>query len=250
MASPKVYAIFWDEYFDRNRAVVGMMEDFLRKILRGRYMDQLAQYGVGKGEFVGSAIVVPDPEEPPPSSSIMEAKYIERQLLGWIRVSKVAERPSQHEKNLLYIIFTPSTTNIGDCVCGYHQSGLYDKDSGDPNLFWAAIQEWHHDGPEKLPATPRDFADSCTWAVCHEMVEAFTNPDGKGYHTEDECEIGDICECAQGSESMKTPIIKAEVDGWWVETYWDNENQSCYPLHIVPRRQAPEVGYPLPGENV
>lgn len=44
------------------------------------------------------------------------------------------------------------------------------------------------------------------------MVEAFTNRDGKGYQTETRCEVGDICECARGSEDMKTPIIKAQVE--------------------------------------
>ena len=252
MKTPKVFAIYWDEYFDANRQAVYTMNQFFGQILTGSYMTQLYQYGgVEKGQFIGSTIIVPDPTNPPPAKpNILKWPFIEHQLREWINQRKVPVKPDPHETNLLYVIFTPSTTNIGDCVGGYHHSGRYDDpedarkhEAGDDNLFWAAIQEWHYNGP---PATPREFADSCTWVVSHEMVEAFTNRDGHGFHTKD-CEIGDICECAQGSKDKKAPIIKAEVDGWWVGNYWDNENRSCYPLHIVPVAEAPSAGgYEIP----
>lgn len=255
MQSPKVYAIYWDEYFEMNREAVYTMDEFFRQILTGRYMRQLNQYGgIGLGRFLGSTVIVPNPVSPPPSD--LAAERIEAELKEWIRTGTVKVSPTPGETNLLYVIFTPSTTTIDNdnCLAGFHSSGRYDAapdDAGaqgerDDNLFWAAIQEWHYDG---APASASDFADSCTWAVSHELVEAFTNRDGKGfaYRTpKDHYEIGDICECARGSEAEKTPIIKTEVDGWWVETYWDEENKSCYPLHVVPRDYAPEVGYEIP----
>ena len=252
MTSPRVYAIYWDDYFVRNKKAVNRMNRFFLEILGSVYMRQLAQYGVGPAAFSGSAVVPADaaaraqvnPDHP---------EYIEAQLRAWIEQGIVRERPARAERNPLYVIFTPRGTSIGECLCGYHQSGYFGKTSGDKNLFWAAIQEWHHDfSPESEPRV-RQLVDSCSWCVSHEMVEAFTNPDGQGYHTNDSdhpdggCEIGDICECAKGSAGMKTPIITTQIGGWWVEPYWDNQNQSCYPLHVVPRKEAPQGGYESAG---
>jgi hypothetical protein len=222
------------------------MNQFFGDILGGKFMRQLGQYGVGDGVFAGSSVIVPDRQPP----GFLEPQYIEEQLKEWIKRGIVGVSPTEDEANLLYVIFTPNFTSISDdgyCTCGYHQSGRYGNLPGDDNLFWAAVQEWHHNN--NLPRNKREFLDSCTWAVSHEMVEAFTNRDGKGYHTDTGCEIGDICECAQGSETEKTPIIKAQVGKWWVETYWDNENQSCYPLHVVPREDPPTSGYEIHDED-
>jgi len=218
------------------------MDQFFSQILTGRYMRQLEQYGVGQGQFLAPGqLIVPDPISPPPAN--LGAGQIVAQLRNWIASGIV---PVQPQQNLLYVIFTPSSTNMGDCVAGFHGSDTYPANApGQDNLFWAAIQQWHEYGTPPASA----FPDSCTWAVSHEMVEAFTNPDAKsGWAARingDICEIADLCECAQGSESHKTPIIKAEVDGWMVETYWDNMNNSCYPLNIVPQQAAPAVGYEM-----
>jgi hypothetical protein len=254
MKSPRVFAIYWDEYFDKNPEARRLMDKFFADILGGTesgetFMAGLEQYGVGKGKFLDS-IVVTDP----PSKAELTSDDIQAELKKWIKTREIntkEERSAlrsrtpvprrdpygvdENETNLLFVIFTPNKTNIGgadkDCVCGYHGCGLYNKTSGDPNLFWAAIQEWHHG--ENLPSNEREFVNSCTWCVSHEMVEAFTNRDGKGFHVND-CEIGDICECGKGADDAKAPIIKTLVGEWWVETYWDNDNGSCYPLHIVP----------------
>src|SRR5579864_606362 len=216
MKSPKVYAIYWDEYYQVNPQAVYTMNQFFSQILTGRYMRQLEQYGgIGQGQFLGSTVVVPDPVNPPPAPpSELTAAQIENQLGQWITSGTVPVRPDPDETNLLYIIFTPNSTNMGDCLSGFHSSTRYDTPpSAQPkedNLFWAAIQEWHEYGP---PASAREFADSCTWAASHEMVEAFTNRSGTGwvYRAADGniYEIGDLCECARGSQAEKTPIIKA-----------------------------------------
>lgn len=245
MESPQVYAIYWDEYFQREqreREAVDLMNRFFQEILHGRFMRGLRQYGVGRGDFVGHTIVIPDPLPP----ADLSPEYIENQLITWVDKKIVTRAPESDEKNLLYVIFTPNHTVLGDagsCTCGYHRSGRYRNPPKDDNLFWAAVQEWHHENA--LPRRARDFVDSCSWCVSHEMVEAFTNRDGRGYHTESGCEIGDMCECAKGSPTQKTPIITAGVDGWSVEPYWDNVNRSCYPLHIVPRDEAPVEGYEI-----
>lgn len=252
MKSPKVYAIYWDEYFQVNPQTVYTMNQFFSQILTGRYMRQLEQYGgIGLGQFLGSSVIVPDPASPPPAPpALLDAAQIEGQLQHWISNKTVSVRPDKDETNLLYVIFTPSNTNMGDCLAGSHGHARYDEipsvQKMDDNLFWAAIQQWHEYG---TPSSGREFADSCTWAVSHEMVEAFTNRDERGFAYRpgdgNSYEIGDICECARGSKAEKTPIITTQIDGWVVETYWDNTNQSCYPLHIVPRNQAPEVGYEI-----
>lgn len=248
MASPRVYAIYWDDYFTQNPDAVELMSQFFREILAGPYMHQLAQYGVGAATLSGSVVVSPDAAARSQVSAD-HPEYLEARLRTWIEQGTVTERPARDERNPLYVIFTPRETSIGECLCGYHSSGRFEKTAGDNDFFWAAIQEWHHDFSATGEPCERQMVDSCTWCVTHEMVEAFTNPDGHGYHTTDQshgdegCEIGDICECAMGSAQMKTPILKTQVDGWWVEPYWDNENQSCYPLHVVPRAVVPFHGY-------
>ncbi len=223
MAAPRVYAIYWDAYFKQTPKAVARMNQFLRQILRGRFVQQLRQYGVGKGEFIGSKVVIPDPQNPPPRS--LRRDYIEAQLKSWIIDGIVKVKPALHETNLLYVIFTPNDTNIGTGIGGCHDSGRYGKPSGDDNLLWAAIQEWHY---KPHAPTPQQFADSCTWCVSHEMVEAFTDRDGYGYKTAADCEIGDICEAA-GNGSDVIEINTVRIDGWLVEPYWDNQNRSCYP---------------------
>jgi hypothetical protein len=249
MTSPKVYAIYWDEYFQANQQAVYTMNQFFSQILTGRYMRQLGQYGVGQGQFLGSTVIIPDPDplKAPPAN--LGANQIVGQLRDWINSGTVPVEPQRDETNLLYVIFTPSSTNINDnendILAGFHGSATFPLGAtGKDNLFWAAIQEWHEYGPPPVSA----FADSCTWAVSHEMVEAFTDRDGRGWAYRSNgnvCEIADICECAQGSETKKTPIITTAVDGWVVETYWDNVNKSCYPLNIVPQNLAPKVGYEM-----
>ena len=251
MATPEVYAIYWDEYFRQYSAAVNLMNQFFREIQRGSFMCGLSQYGVGEGVFRGHSVIVPDPPPPQPPRPPLKLtpEMIETQLRTWIdKETEGTPRPDPDNTNLLYVIFAPNNTDIGECVCGYHRSGRFDTPLERDNLFWAAIQEWHHD-PEHLPSTDREFVDSCSWCVSHEMVEAFTNRDGKGYHTANGCEIGDICESAKGSPAIKTPIIKVQVDGWWVETYWDNINRSCYPLHIVPQETPPTGPYEIVNEK-
>jgi hypothetical protein len=248
MAHPKVYAIYWDDHFGKNDKAVNQMNQFFEEILHGSYMRQLRQYGVGEGTFGGYTVVGHGSAERPQLGSEHPA-YLENQLrtlvkdpqTKWKKERKSTDRPTRDERNPLnnplFIIFTPKGTSLGEGLCGVHQSGRYDGAAGDHDLFWALIQEWHYSLSSGNVLDPDEFVDACTWCVSHEMVEAFTNPDGHGFHLGD-CEIGDICECAKGGQ-----IIKAKVGRWWVETYWDNENQSCYPLHVVPRATIPVGGY-------
>jgi hypothetical protein len=244
MTAPQVFVIYWDSWFNNNPQVVHKVRDFFKDILTGTYMSQLAQYGVGLGKYLNEAII---PSNLPPGN--LSPAQIVVNLQGWI-ASNTVPLP---QANLLYVIFTPQNTKIGDpanplppeCLAGFH--------GGQGNLFWAAIQEWHENPP---PTNPDLFADSCTWAVSHEMVEAFTNPDAvSGWAariknpdgTQTICEIADICECATGTRTKKTQILKGQIQGqirnWMVESYWDNANGSCYPLSMVPQKAAPAFGY-------
>jgi hypothetical protein len=202
---------------------------------------------VEDARFYAKSLAVPSPGPLPDNK--LTSQYIQENLIQWITDEKLPA-PEPDETNRLYVIFTPNNTHFegtdGICVGGYHSCGHFGNSSGNANLFWAAIQEWHHD-PKNLPASDSDFVNSCSWMVSHEMVEAFTSRDGYGYQNPEGCEIGDICECAEGDEDNKTPIIKAQVGRWFVETYWDDVNKSCYPLHIIPKAvpPKPESGYEL-----
>lgn len=226
MASPRVYAIYWDAYFQKHPWALRRMDRFFQVILRGRFMWGLRQYGVRPGRFVGSTVVVPDPRHRLPRR--LTQGVIDAQLKSWLRAGTVTVAPRPNETDLLYVIFTPAATSLGPGLCGYHQHGRYRKSSGRANLFWAAIQQWNCQTP--LPRTPRALADACTWCISHEMVEAFTDRDNLGYRTGGGCEIGDICECAAGCPKINKIKIN---DTWLVEPYWSNAHQRCYPYRAM-----------------
>jgi hypothetical protein len=257
MAHPKVYAIYWDDVYFHPGPTVDLMNQFLGDILTSDYfMKALQQYGVNQGQFVGYTVI---PQGMSPAPAVLSKLGIQNQLSAWIANGTVPIGPTPNEENLLYVIFTPHTTVLAsngsdvafepsECLCGIHDSGRYTNAKGADNLFWAIIQEWHNH--PALPGSPHEFVGSCSWCVSHEMVEAFTNRDGQGYQNDNQCEIGDVCECSAGSEDHKTPIIKVEISvegrNWYVQPYWDNANQSCYPLHIVPLGKTPKRHYEFP----
>ncbi len=239
MPSPRVYAIYWDAYFQRAPRAVRHMNRFFRTILRGRFMRGLRQYGVGPGRFAGSAVIVPDPSHRLPRS--LRSGAITARLKSWIRTGAVPVVPRPNETNLLYVIFAPNASSLGPGLCGYHHSSRYGKTTGRRNLFWAAIQQWHF--PSASPRTPQALANACTWCISHEMVEAFTDRDDRGYHAAG-CEIGDICECARRSSK----IIKVRIDNTWlVEPYWSNKDQKCYPFRVASGTNGGQTGAPIRG---
>jgi hypothetical protein len=227
MEHPRVYAIYWDEYFTATPAAVDRMNAFFHFILGSSFMDALAQYGVVKpGTFVGHTVVTPSPPPPPPPI-LRHPPQVEAELKGWLDKGLPTVRPEQDTTDLLYVIFSPHRTNIGTGISGYHDNGYYQKTNGNVNLFWAVIQEWHAKG---LPASAKALADACTWCVSHEMVEAFTDRDDHGFRNERGCEIGDICEVdRRASDEDEVKINTRKVGEWTVEPYWDAANGRCYP---------------------
>ena len=60
------------------------------------------------------------------------------------------------------------------------------------------------------------FIKSVSFCVSHEIAEALTSRDGRGYHN-GSCEIGDLCE-QTGNHAYR---------GWQVEQYWSQWDSTC-----------------------
>src|SRR5262249_31406279 len=84
MAHPKVYAIYWDDYFAETGQAVALLNRFFEEILHGSYMRQLRQYGVGKATFGGSTVVVHDSAAPSELDPV-HPEYIQNQLRTWVK---------------------------------------------------------------------------------------------------------------------------------------------------------------------
>ena len=67
--------------------------------------------------------------------------------------------------------------------------GLHNQNSSDDDIFWAVILT--NSAPQ---TSATSFVSSLAYIVSHELNEAFTDRDGKGFTTQEGCEMGDICE--------------------------------------------------------
>ena len=231
IVQPKVVAIYWDEYFVHNPGAVSTMNQFLTDLVTGTFMEGLSQYGVGPGTLQASFVIDPNdfptPNTQNPGVAFKEAD-MQNQLLAWLDpgTAVVTPAPAENENNLVYLIFPPTDTiyQLGDILssgfCGYHQHGKRSPSGSDDNLFWAIVQGYAHDPPQ---TTPKDFVDSISFCVSHELVEMFTNRDDNGFFQDGTgCEIGDLCEANAAQMFFTVPY-----GPWWVETYWSQAAHAC-----------------------
>jgi hypothetical protein len=68
-----------------------------------------------------------------------------------------------------------------------------------------------------------NVVNSIAYCLSHEMVEAMSNPRQNGFHNDNGCEIGDICE----ADPKTGNIVTVAVGKWFVEKYWSNSAKGC-----------------------
>lgn len=230
MANPSVFAIYWGDYFAVAAPdTVRLMNRFLEGFFDSAYMRGLSEYGVSKPRFAGWTTISSSTSAPQP---VMSDDDIEDQLNAWLDAGRVPQiQPDFDQGELLYLILCPFGTTLtlpGEDpteLIGYHAAGHRGTflGLGEPNLFFAAIP-WKH--PSANPA-PQDYADElATAGISHELVEAFTDPDGEGFITDDGCELADICQFKSGA---------VRINGFLVETYWSNRAFAC----VAPQEPPP-----------
>ena len=227
LGSVKLFAIYWDSHYVNTPDAVTMFNQYLSTLINCSYMNALAQYGINRGEFLGSLVVDPTVEVP---ENPMSETQLQSHLSGWIN-SGSAPMPDDTHYDSLYIVFTPNgvvltlqglasndpTNGFG----GYHWSGHFNQflGIGKESLFWAAIP-W----PPGLVPNQSNFnlATVLTPPACHEIVEAITDRNMNGWYVNvgsSQCELADICE-------LTGPVT---AYSWPVATFWSNADQTCIP---------------------
>jgi hypothetical protein len=237
MRSPKVVPILWGRHYINNPGYATQIKNLISDLVTGPFMNGLSQYGVRRGTVINPIIIDTNPDNEPKN---LTRNQMSDQLIKWINNNDVQPAPAIGERNLLYIIFLPtsSTTSSSDggLEYGYHTSKKFNASSTVDNLFWATILT-NPDPSIRASDTTSDmaFARSLAYIVSHEFNEAFTDRDFNGFNLNvtcsdnagttrtDNCEIGDICEQINQPRCCTTFNYK----GWMIEWYWSNWHNSC-----------------------
>lgn len=215
MAAPRVISIYWGSDYgapDDPESFGRKLDDFFNAICPSAYFDLLQEFGVSKPVFLGSARL--------PFNGVsrqLDNSGIADTLKKWMDTGLLS-LPDKHETNLLYMLFMPAQISLNplDGKDGFHSSTGYQNDwFTDTNLFYAAI-----------PLNP----GMLTHTVCHEMVEAFTDRDGNGWHGDKtfdngmKYEIGDVCE---------GPGLTF-FNGYRVASFWSPQRDNCIQQQDLP----------------
>lgn len=227
IASVKVFALYWGSAWASTlppssgpQGVTRTAFDgFLADVLRGAYMDLLAEYStenvtIGHGSLLGSNIVGPDPASQVSDSDIraqLSGRLADGTLPAW-------------DANTLYAVLLPPGTTVtissgaASCAdfCGYHDAIL--DANGNPLAYYAVLPYPACQGCMRTQDNTllSDF-DALTTVASHEIAEAVTDPiPGRGWYDDQQGEIGDICAWQL-----------AALDGYAVQKLWSNQQEAC-----------------------
>lgn len=211
LARVRVAVLCWGKFYEDHPDALDNAFALCRDLVTGPYLNGLAQYGIGRGSIAGSALFNFSP--PPATLSPDEAR---KQLLAWLRDTGSLFAPSKNENSLLFVVFLPPETKPTiasgkNDFCGYHDWAKFHDDSKESDVFYCIIRT---DSADRTSGAK--FIRSVSYCVSHEIAEAVTSPDGRGYH-KGNCEIGDLCE-QTGTHRYR---------GWDVEQYWSQWDRKC-----------------------
>jgi PASTA domain len=225
LSPPRIVAVYWDPFF-ADPGNVARMNQFFRDVAKTSWFTGQQQFGVRPPLTLVASVFINDP-----APAKLSRDQLKDKLVGWLDSGKIGVKPRGRETGLLYVLFTPGTTELTLPASGLFQpdlssntdfSGYHDWDRygifpifTTENLFWAAIPM-----PSAPGITFRTVADVLTRTLCHEMVESFTDRNGNGWTAPNDCEIGDVCE-AKGAERF---------GHWRIERYWSDVDQVCFPV--------------------
>jgi hypothetical protein len=228
LAHVRVMVLCWGRFYEDHPDALDNAFALCRDLVSGPYFNGLAQYGVGSGSMAGSGNI--DDTNPPATLSEDEARD---RIKGF--VGNLPEKPAVNETSLLYVLFPPPQTKPTissgqDDFCGYHKSTKFHDESQNDDLFYALVRT---DGADQ--SSGKTLIEAVSYCVSHEIAEAVTSRDGRGYH-KGACEIGDLCE-QTGTHAYR---------GWQVEQYWSQWDSACVngenPVSV--RRFLQELGAP------
>jgi hypothetical protein len=233
LRNPRVMLIFWGHYYETSADATAFATQLVNDLVTGPFMNNLCQYGVGRGSIIGTATF--DTGQLDPAPGTIDESGIKSRLRQWITSASAIPAPAVNEGSLVYFIFPPTTTELtlnglkGDVdFCGYHNWDKYNAQSSDDDLFFGIVST---KAVAAANTNAGAFVRALSPCVGHELAESFTDRDGAGYissectnpdHSTQTCEIGDICE--QHNFQYQRP---GSVQTWNVEQYWSGWDNSC-----------------------
>lgn len=230
LAHVRLMVVCWGKYYEQHPDAADNAYALCRDLVTGPYLNGLAQYGVGRGSMAGSAIINANAAAP---ANLSEDEARDS-LLSWLGGNSPLA-PAVNENSLLYILFLPPETKPSiasgkDDFCGYHHWAKLHDESDDSDVFWALIRT---DSADQTSGAT--FIQSVSGCVSHEIAEAVTSRDGRGYF-KGSCEVGDLCE-QTGLHAYK---------GWQVEQYWSDWDAQCVdgekPISLKRFLRARDIG--------
>jgi len=205
----RLQLIFWGSDWAGNASPsANTVFEAAQTILSGPYMSKLFQYReIGNGTMLGNLVI--DPSNPPNPFSTNDVAQC---ILHLIAAGKVPK--PEDDQQILYSVFLPIGVNFNQPNTNGEHSFTYNISYSFPfNVdLDKIIFSWvMNDGT----------LDSLTAIFSHELVEACTDPDGKGFQVtpldpNTWHEIGDVCE--SNSDTL---------NGVKVQAYWSQSDGNC-----------------------
>jgi hypothetical protein len=193
------------------------LNTFLGAITQSGYMDQLNQYGAGRGSFLGAVSL-----NGPAAGS---APVAESQITGMLDFQIGLHQLFAPNASMVYVVFLPPKVqdayDLSISAVGHHNSFT---DSAGQTVYYAVVL----DPIGNLIYTGRTGSETTfqyqTEALSHELAEAVTDPIlGKGWQDSSHNEIGDI-------PQQTLPIAVGNYQGYMVADLWSNTaNASVLP---------------------
>jgi hypothetical protein len=212
LAHVRVMVVCWGRFYEDHPDALDNAFALCKDLVTGPYLNQLAQYGVGRGDTAGFGRI--DDTNPPKLLNEDEARDRIKSIVR--DGGPLFPQPAINETSLLYVLFLPPQTKPTissgkDDFCGYHRSTKFHDESQNDDLFYAIIRTDSAD-----QSSGKAFIEAVSYCVSHEIAEAVTSRDGRGYH-KGACEIGDLCE-QTGTHDYR---------GWHVEQCWSQWDSAC-----------------------
>jgi hypothetical protein len=200
-----VSLIFWGDAW-QNDPVQSTLTNAVAKVVTGRYLSALGQYGAATSGTVNRVLF--DSSNPP--SPTFTTADVASFVIGLIDDDKLPEPDADWQH--LNVVMMPSTTRFagGGSTTGLHTRVLW----SDYDLFDVDNDQTHFAWVQYGPI------DTMTATFSHELAEAVTDPEGNAIQIAPASptnwnEIGDVC-----SSTLR-------VDGVVVQSYWSAADNAC-----------------------
>jgi hypothetical protein len=190
LTNVQVETVFYGQAWYYNPTLyqsTGDLDTVLNDVTQSSYMDMLAEYGVGRGQFQDGVINLSDP----PRGWVVDDTEIQAMLDGGINQGYL-QPPSTNQLYVVYtapnVLVTRQGSDSQNNFLGYHDSFI------DPALgavYYAVIA--HPVGNADIPGM--NWFQQQTAVTSHELSEAVTDPyQGTGWwENASGNEIGDFC---------------------------------------------------------